>query len=281
MHYNTLQNRSFCHYHTACRKGLSARYLVFSGLLIIGIFAGCAGKDSGIEAGKDKGLFSWFRSAAGPSEPENEISLSEKAMDYFVKGRYFLAEEIFQKVGDRYPFSPYATLAELRLADCKFYMSDYDEAISLYEEFEKLHPTNEAVTYVIFQEGSCYYNLMEAPDRDQTFTHKLIKTYERLLNRYPESPYSYEARKRIAEAKNRLARHEILVAEWYMRTGQVLQAKNRLETAMDLYPDTSAGVKAARILKKERIFQDVSATGTDRVKKSEESWWRNLIPFIW
>jgi outer membrane protein assembly factor BamD len=267
-------------YRIRSRKGLSARYLVLLGLLIIGIFTGCAGKDKGIQAGKDKGMFSRFHSVAGPSKTENEVDLSEKAMDYFIRGRYILAEEIFQKISDRYPFSPYATLAELRLADCKFYRGNYNEAIPLYEEFEKLHPTNEAVTYVIFQEGSCYYELMEKPDRDQTSTHKLIKTYERLLNRYPDSPHSYEARKRIAKAENRLAQHEILVAQWYIRTGQVPQAKNRLETAMDLYPDTSAGVKASRILKKERMFQDVSATGTDRVKESEESWWRRLIPFI-
>jgi outer membrane protein assembly factor BamD len=261
-------------------KGLSARYLVLLSLLIIGIFTGCAGKDKGIQAGKDKGLFSWFHSVAGPSKPESEVDLSEKAMEYFVRGRYILAEEIFQKISDRYPFSPYATLAELRLADCKFYRGNYNEAIPLYEEFEKLHPTNEAVTYVIFQEGSCYYGLMENPDRDQTSTHKLIKTYERLLNRYPDSPYSYEARRRIAEAKNRLAQHEILVARWYIRTGQVLQAKNRLEIAKDLYSRTSAGVKVAHILKKEGIFQETSTAGTEKGKETEESWWRHLIPFI-
>ncbi len=121
---------------------------------------------------------------------------------------------------------------------------------------------------------------MEGPDRDQTFTHKLIGTYERLLNRYPDSPYRYEARKRIAEAKNRLAQHEVLVARWYIRTGQASQAKNRLETALDLYPDTSAGVKAARLLKEERISHQTSTAETDRVKESEESWWRHLIPFI-
>ncbi len=268
------------YYRTRSHKGLSAICLVLLGLLIVGIFAGCAAKDTGIEAGKDEGLFSWFRSAAGPPEPESEVDLSDKAMDYFVHGRYILAEEIFQKVKDRYPFSPYSTLAELRLADCKFYTGDYDEAISLYEEFEKLHPTNEAVTYVIFQEGFCYYRLMEGPDRDQTSTHKLIETYERLLNRYPDSPYSYEARKRIAKAKNRLAQHEVLVARWYLRIGQVPQAKNRLETALNLYPDTSAGVKAACLLKKERVFQHTFTAETDRAKESEKSWWRRLIPFI-
>ncbi|MBW2163979.1 MAG: outer membrane protein assembly factor BamD, partial [Deltaproteobacteria bacterium] len=105
-------------------------------------------------------------------------------------------------------------------------------------------------------------------------------TYERLLSRYPDSPYSYEARKRIAEGKNRLAQHEVLVAQWYIRTGQAPQAENRLETALDLYPDTSEGVKAARLLKEERISQQTSTAETDRVKKTEESWWRRLIPFI-
>ena len=260
---------------------LSARCIVLLSLLIIGIFAGCAGKESGIEAAKDKGVFSWFRSAAAPSpEPESEVDLSDKAMGYFVQARYILAGEIFQKVKDRYPFSPYATLSELRLADCKFYMGDYDEAISLYEEFEKLHPTNEAVTYVIFQEGSCYYRLMKGPDRDQTFTLKLTETYGRLLNRYPDSPYTYEVRKRMAEAKNRLAQHEVMVAQWYIRTGQVSQAKNRLETALHLYPDTSAGVKAASLLKKEGISQQTFTVKTDKLKESGESWWRRLIPFI-
>ncbi|OPL12511.1 MAG: hypothetical protein AVO38_14890 [delta proteobacterium ML8_D] len=249
-------------------------------LLITGISFGCAGKDQSIESDKDKGMFSWFRSATDPAKPENEIDLSDKAMDYFLQGRYTMAEEIFQKIKDRYPFSPYATLAELRLADCKFHMGNYNEALLLYEEFEKLHPTNEAVIYVIFQEGSCYYRLMKSPDREQTSTHKLIETYERLLSRYPNSPYSYEARKRIAEARDRLAKHELLVAQWYARTGQVPQAKNRLEIAMNIYPDTPAGLKAAHLLQEDKIFGQPSDTETDIAKESNESWWRRLIPFM-
>ncbi len=268
------------HHRTRSCKRLSVRYLVLLSLLITGISFGCAGKDRGIESDKDKGMFSWFRSAAGPAKPENEINLSDRAMDYFRQGRYTMAEEIFQKIRDRYPFSSYAALAELRLADCKFHMGNYSEALLLYEEFEKLHPTNEAVIYVIFQEGSCYYRLMKGPDREQTSTHKLIETYDRLLSRHPNSPYSYEARKRIAEARERLAQHELLVAQWYTRTGQVPQAKNRLEIAMNIYPDTSAGLKAAHLLKEDEIFRQASTNETDIAKESEESWWRRLVPFM-
>lgn len=251
--------------------------------LTICFLSGCADKGKGIKFDKSKTAFSEFGPVDEPSEElENEVDLSQEAMDHFVKGHYTLAEETFQKIRDRYPFSPYVTLAELRLADCKFYTGNYQEAIALYEEFEKLHPTNDAIEYVIFQEGTCYYKLMKGPDRDQTFTHKLIEVYERLLKRYPDSPYSYEARRRIAEARNRLARHELTVARWYIRTGQISQAVNRLEIAMNNYSDTPAGIKAARILEKRKGSSSASDSGieVDRSEKSQGSWWRTLIPFI-
>ncbi|MFO8241294.1 MAG: hypothetical protein R6T90_09910, partial [Dissulfuribacterales bacterium] len=68
--------------------------------------------------------------------------------------------------------------------------------------------------------------------------------------------------------------------QWYARTGQVPQAKNRLEIAMNTYPDTSAGLKAAHLLKEDEIFRQFPTTETDIAKESEESWWRRLIPFM-
>ncbi len=242
------------------------RYIAIFGLVAIGLLTGCAGKNT-LKVNKSR-LASWFHSPVETKPQENEVDLSEKAMRFFIHGRYLSAQDVFQKVKDRYPFSPYASLAELRLADCKFYLKNYEEAILLYKEFEKNHPTNEAVPYVIFQEGSCYYRLMATPDRDQTYTHKLIDTYRRLLERFPNSPFGYEARIRIAEARERLAQHEIAVARWYLHTRQWPQARNRLETVLDLYPDTKATVEAERLLRK--MPQE----------RETETWWRRLIPVI-
>ncbi len=236
------------------------------------ILSGCAAKSGGQE--NNKGFFSWFKKAAQPKPLDNEVALTKEAMNYFQRGRYLLAEELFQKIRDRYPFSPYATVAELRLADCKFYLHRYEEAIPLYEEFEKLHPTNEAIPYVIFQESSCYYKLMEPPDRDQTFTKKLIDTCERLLKRYPDSPFSYEARKRIAKARTVLAEHELVVAKWYLRTHQIPQAINRLETILTKYPDTSVKREAARLLSRARSRLAKEEGGAEQ---GNRSWWERIL----
>ena len=101
-------------------------HLAFTGILLaIFLISGCGPKTD--DKDKNGGLFSWFHYATRPVSPDDEVGLTDKAVNYFVRGRYILAEEIFQKIRDRYPFSPYATLAELRLADCKFYMGLYEK----------------------------------------------------------------------------------------------------------------------------------------------------------
>jgi outer membrane protein assembly factor BamD len=242
-------------------------------VLALVLLAGCGGNHG--SEGEKKG---WFASAPSSPDDKSETELVQGATDYYDRGRYLLAEELFQKIKDRYPFSPYATLAELRLADCTFYAERYEEAVPLYEEFEKLHPTNEAVPYVIYQVGSCYHHMMASADRDQTYTRKVIETCERLIKRYPESPYSFQAGRLIREAKDRLAEHEIVVAKWYMRKDAFPQAKNRLEVVLELYPDTPSKAKAERMLGRLPASGETAAAATDA--NPEGSWWRRLIPFI-
>ncbi len=228
---------------------------------------------------------SMFGDLFEPSAPDvdisgDEIEMTREAMNYFNVGRYLLAEEIFQQIRDRYPFTPQATLAELRLADCKYYRMLYEEAIPLYEEFEKLHPNNEAVPYVIFMEGSCYYQLMDTADRDQTNTHKMINTYDRLLKRYPDSPFSYEAKKRIMEGRNLLAEHELVVAKWYARTDQHKQSINRLNLLIAMYPDTKWVKEAQTLLNIQQENRAGEYTAEEkRIKKILDPWYKRIWPF--
>lgn len=235
-----------------------------------------------------KGSNSWLRHIFSPQEDVEEgplapeAELTSKAMHYFDIARYQLAETEFKKIRDRYPFSPYATVAELRLADCKYFQGLYEEAIPLYQEFENLHPTNEAIPYVIFQIGSCYYNLMDTPDRDQTNTYKMIEAYDRLIKRYPKNPFITEAKKRIKEGRALLAEHEWVVAQWYKRTGFIRQSVKRLENIITIYPDTPIYEKAAKELAKERLklAHMTKETPTENIVLPDTTpWWEKLWPF--
>ncbi|MGB9713237.1 MAG: outer membrane protein assembly factor BamD [Dissulfurimicrobium sp.] len=261
---------------TSLIRWISAAFLV---VFFVSLVSGCGKnifsrnvKKTGEEEMPFSSLYPTSKASRG-----NEKEMVMEAMYDYERGLYSTAAEQFQKIKDQFPFSPYATLAELHLADCKFYEGEYEEAVTLYEEFEKLHPNNEVVPYVIYQEGRCYHRLMSTADRDQTDTRKLIETYDRLLKRFPNSPYSFEAKRRIKEARQMLAEHELVVARWYIRTGQYPQARARLQNVLDLYPDTPASISAQKLLSK--IAH--SGTRADRVAGGREKrgWIYRLFPF--
>ena len=62
----------------------------------------------------------------------------------------------------KYPFSKFAVLAELGIADTQFARGNYTEAIDSYKSFSRLHPTHEKVEdgYVAFRICESYYKDM-------------------------------------------------------------------------------------------------------------------------
>ena len=152
-------------------------------------------------------------------------TLATKGMEDYNVGKYFTAIEYFEEILDRYPFSPEATLAELKAADCNYQMGRYMEALVLYKEFEERHPTNEAIPYVMFQKGMTHYMRIDRIDRDTTGAVESIKAFNQLLRAYPDSPYSAEAKGRVASAREFLANHEFFVVDFYVRTEEYEQAK--------------------------------------------------------
>ncbi|MBU0481268.1 MAG: outer membrane protein assembly factor BamD [Proteobacteria bacterium] len=189
--------------------------------------AGCAGKD-----GKEV-----------PAE-----DLAREGLELFDRGKYYKALQTFDIIKDRFPFSRFSLLAELKSADCKFYMEEYEEAQGLYEEFEKNHPTNEAIPYVIFQTGRCQYTKIDTVDRDTSGAHKAIEIFTRLIKTYPKSSYVVEAKALIKKSTEFLGEHELYVANWYLKTEQPEQARIRIEYLLDHYPETFAAAEANRML---------------------------------
>lgn len=185
-------------------------------------------------------------------------SLLIQGMDDYNVGKYFTAIEFFEEIINRYPFSPEATLAELKAADCSYYLETYFEALLLYEEFENRHPTNESIPYVMYQKAMCNYQQIDRIDRDTSGAIKSIALFKQLLKAYPNSPYSEEARSRILEATEFLANHEYFVVKYYMRAGQYDQAKVRLRYLLTNYPMSQIAPKANELL--ERLTKEDSPT---------------------
>jgi len=173
----------------------------------------------------------------GGKEDKRPSELMREGMKNFERGSYEEATEAFQQLKDRYPYSKYAILAELKMADGLYEKEEFEEAYSAYDDFEKLHPKNENIPYAIYKKGMCNFQQVTAIDRDQSFTLKAREEFERLVRRFPSSEYANRARKNIRECLISLAEYELYVGHYYYKMGKYQTAMNRYTYLIQNYPD--------------------------------------------
>ena len=213
------------------------RILLAFGLVLMLLQPGCASFNK---------MFSYFDPSGG--EPETAEGLVRKGMYDFNHGKYRSALEIFEKLKERYPFSQYSLLAELKTADSQYFLKNYQEAVLLYQEFEERHPSNEAISYILFQIGMCHYRQIDTIDRDISGAVNAIQAFSRQLKSFPVSPYNAEAQARIVAARNFLANHEFYVANFYVRSKSYSEGEARLAYLLDTYSDTEVAPQAHALL---------------------------------
>lgn len=201
----------------------------------------------------------WFKSDEPRMEKSAQTLATEGAADYR-NGDYRDAIRAFTTLRDWYPFSKYAILAELKIADAHFRLEEYEEAAIAYREFENLHPSNEAIPHVIYRQGMCWFHRIPSVDKDQTPSSKALVEFQRLTERFPGTPQSRRAHKRIQHCLNQLAGHEAYVAEYYFKKKQYKAALKRYEQLFAVYPDTPHGREALKNISRCRKAMDDAAT---------------------
>lgn len=173
-------------------------------------------------------------------------------VDELKHGNHAEAVKLFEHVRTKYPFSKFAALAELRLADVKFDQQRWAEAATAYQEFVKLHPNHENVDDAAFRIGLSYWN--DAPsdfalfppvhEKDQQAVKDAEAALASFVEKYPGSKHHPEATRLLAQARGRLAEHEWYVADFYAKRNHWAGAVQRLETLVKKYPGSRREVDA-------------------------------------
>ena len=150
--------------------------------------------------------------------------------------KYTEAVETFQSIIDNYPYSEYAILAELAIADSYFEEEKYEEALSYYRDFADLHPQNEKVPYAIYRSALCHARRVESPNRDQTATRQALDFLDQLLATYPYSEYADEGEELWRKLRLQLALHVENIGEFYMGRGEWESAAERFRSLLNEFP---------------------------------------------
>jgi outer membrane protein assembly factor BamD len=190
---------------------------------------------------------------------------------------YPSAIKTFQALQSRYPFAPETRQAQLDLIYLYYKGGQPEQAIDAAEAFERENPTHPRVDYCMYMRGRVYFDqdanflekffrvdMSKRPPKD---TMKSYSTFEDMIRRFPNSEYVADARQRMVFLRNRLARFENYVAEYYINRGAYVAAINRSKYALEHYPGAPELEKTMQIMitAYEKLGMQDLATDAQRV----------------
>ena len=86
------------------------------------------------------------RTYESPAEEDYVVGVEDLKADNFPE-----AQRLFERVRNKYPYSKYAALSELRLADLRYAQGRFVEAAEAYQMFVKLHPNHPEIDYAAWR----------------------------------------------------------------------------------------------------------------------------------
>ncbi|WP_428242500.1 outer membrane protein assembly factor BamD [Gynuella sp.] len=188
----------------------------------------------------------------------DEESLYQAAAKSMERKNYTTAMSKLKQMEDLYPFSRYAVQVQLDQIYATYKSRDLAEAVVLADRFVRLNPDDPQVEYAWYLRGLAAYDLSlkgtsivngNYPEARNPSAADMAFTYlDDFVFRFPKSEYAPDARYKMNIIRNRLARHELVVADFYLRRGAWVAAANRAVTVLEQYEGSTASADALAIL---------------------------------
>ncbi|MEM1349911.1 MAG: outer membrane protein assembly factor BamD [Myxococcota bacterium] len=173
-------------------------------------------------------------------QAERAYKSAEKA---FRSKDFLEAIRRYNIIRTKFPYSRFAKLADLRIADAYFEQEKYATAVEQYRNFTKLYPDHRQVTYAAWRVALSFYEQM--PDdywplppgyeRDLARARDAEREVRYFMRRYPDTEYSEGANAKLLEIRRRLADHEFYVATFYLKLENPRAAALRLTYLLQNY----------------------------------------------
>jgi TolA-binding protein len=136
-----------------------------------------------------------FKAAADayPSTDAGLYARYQEAATHMTLGNPAQAAAIYQQVVDRAGSAIYGQMARLGLAEAQARAGHYDQAINTFKELSLRKDGPLPVDGILMQLGRTYLEAGKRTDAQQTFN--------RLVEEFPESPYTGDARRELENLK--------------------------------------------------------------------------------
>ena len=162
-----------------------------------------------------------------------------KALLYMENENYPQAAMFLEKFSAKYPYSQYATDAELLRLKSAYLDKQYVLSETLGLRFIDAHPEHKDRVYVQYIVAMSYYKQSHGAELDQQFSHRSRDAFLELNRRFPNNPYTSDIKKYLRILTNRVAEHELIVGKFYYEKELYIAALNRLLVIKNAYADAN------------------------------------------
>jgi outer membrane protein assembly factor BamD len=245
--------------------------------------------------------------AACGSAPKDDQSqqavdkLYAEAKDEMASGSYERAIKALERVEGRGAGTLLAQQAQLDLAYAYWKTGERAQALSTLDRFIRLNPSSPALDYALYLRGIVNFNdnlgilgnlsRQDLSERDQQASRDAYQSFKQLVDQFPQSRYSPDAKVRMDYIVNALAEYEVHVARYYFRRRAYVAAANRAQQALLEFRQAPATEEALFIMAQsyDRLGLVELRDDADRVLKQnfpdsrfltqgvgtrERSWWQ-------
>ena len=239
-----------------------------------------------------------------PKEAEARWSaerLYAEAKEEASLGNYERAGKLYERLEGRASGTALAQQAQIERAYMLYKNSDKAQALSVLERFIKLHPTSAALDYALYLQGLINFNdnlgllgslaRQDLAERDQQAARDSYQSFKQLVDQFPQSLYTDDARVRMNYIVNSLAAYEVHVARYYYRRGAYVAAANRAQSVVTDFQQSPSAQEALFILMQsydrlgltqlrddaDRVLRKsfpASTVGADGMGVNKKSWWQ-------
>lgn len=195
---------------------------------------------------------------------------------------YRTAIQYYEQLEARFPFGEYAQQSLLESAYAHYKNDDPETAIATIDRFMRVYPLNENNDYALYLRGLISFNKdigilekyipRDESQRDPGSAEDALEDFNTLVQRHPQSRYAEDATQRIVYLRNRLAQHEINVANYYMRRTSYLAAANRARYVVENFPRTPAMPEALVIMAKAYKIMELNDLSNDAMRVLEANY---------
>jgi outer membrane protein assembly factor BamD len=164
--------------------------------------------------------------------------LYNKGLAYMNAGDLTEAVKAFDEVDRQHPYSEWARKALIMSAYASYKKGKFDDTIQSANRYLTLYPGTEDASYAQYLIAQSHYNRIPDVTRDQAQTEEALAALQAIVDNYPDSEYSEDARKKVIQTRDQLAGKEMQVGRYYLERREYIAAINRFKVVVTKYQDT-------------------------------------------